>query len=107
MTAANGIFAYIARAEDHLRRARQSWDPCSLSGCEQCNRHLQDAIEMMQGARQSASRHPAAPGARARLVRLRDEVETMSRLVDSAIAFSRGLALRVAGEELVHSELKG
>ena len=107
MTAENGIFAYIARAEDHLRRARQSWDPSSLSGCEQCNRHLQGAIEMMQAAQQSASRNPVAPSARARLVRLRNEVETLSRLIDSAAAFARGLALRVGSEELVPSELKG
>ena len=107
MTPETGLLASIARAEGHVRQARQSWDPCDLSGCEQCAGHLQQAIDEMKGAHESASGARPAPATKARLVRLRNEAEVLSRLVDSAMAFSLGLALRTVSEEPVHSELKG
>src|SRR5690348_14542083 len=107
MTSETGLLAYIAQAEGHIRNARRSWNPASLAGCEQCAEHLQQAIETMTAAQTAAMQGPVAPGAKARLSSLRSEIEVLSRLVDSAMAFSRGLALRVASEEAVHAELKG
>jgi hypothetical protein len=110
MTADTGLMAYVVRAEGYVRNARQCWNPTNLSSCEQCGEQLRQAIEVMQAARQAAAGGPATPGAKARLERVRNEVETLSRLVDSAMAFSRGLALRMVsmiGEEAAHSDLKG
>ena len=107
MTSQAELLAYIARAEGHVRNARHCWDPSSLAGCQQCAEQLQQAIEMMTAAQEAATRGPMALEAKARLGSVRSEVEILSRLVDSAMAFSRGLALRMAGEEAVHAELKG
>lgn len=107
MTAEGGLHGYISRAEIHVGNARRNWDPSSLAGCARCADHLQKAIDEMNGAQKAATQAPAAPGTKARLVRLRNEVEVLSRLVDSATAFSRGLALRTMSEEAVQSEVKG
>ncbi|HLK49908.1 MAG TPA: hypothetical protein VKT49_17315 [Bryobacteraceae bacterium] len=107
MTAGAGLLAHIAQAEGHVRNARRSWDPTKSEGCEQCAEHLRKAVEFMLFARQAAAGGTALPGAKAQLTRLHHEVEVLSRLVDSAIAFSRGLALRLISEEPVHAELKG
>ena len=108
MTAEAGFGAHLSRAEGRVRNARQCWDPSSLSGCEKCAEQLQHAVDEMTAAYQSAAAGWADKAARARLERLRGEAEVLSRLVDSAMAFSRGLALRTASEEqAVRSELKG
>jgi hypothetical protein len=107
MTAETGLLACILQAEGHVRNARRYWDPANLFSCEQCAEQLQQAIELMTAAQQAAARGAAAIGARTRLTQLRGEVEVLSRLIDSAMAFSRGLALRMASQEPVHSELKG
>ena len=102
-----GLPVYIAQAEGHVRNARRYWDPSNLSSCEQCAGQLQRAVEIMTAAQETAKHGPAVPGAKERLSRMRNEVELLARLVDSAMAFSRGLALRLASEEVVHSDLKG
>ena len=107
MTPEADLIPYVLQAEHSVQQARQSWDPTSLAGCEQCSGHLQKAIDEIAAAQRAAGQTPAGPGVKARLVRLRNEVEVLSRLVDSATAFSRGLALRVVSEEAVHSELRG
>lgn len=107
MTLEPDLIPHVLRAERQVQQARQSWDPTSLAGCEQCSRHLQKAIDEMAAAQRAAAQTPAGPGVKTRLVRLRNEVEVLSRLVDSATAFSRGLALRTASDEAVHSELRG
>lgn len=107
MTPDTDLMPYVLRAERHVQQARQSWDPTSLAGCERCSAQLKRAIDEMTAAQRAASRTPAGPGVKGRLVRLRNEVEVLSRLVDSATAFSRGLALRTASDEAVHSDLRG
>jgi hypothetical protein len=107
MTPEADLIPYVLRAERHVQQARRSWDPTSLAGCEQCSGHLQKAIDEMAAAQGAAALTPPGPGVKARLVRLRNEVEVLSRLVDSATAFSRGLALRTVSDEAVHSELRG
>lgn len=107
MTADAGVLAFIARAEAHIQNARRWWDPTSLSGCADCALELQAAIQVMNTACEAATTVTAVPEAAVRLERLRGEVERLSRLVDAAIAFGRGLALRSATEELAISEVKG
>lgn len=107
MTADAGVLTFIARAEAHIQNARRRWDPTSLSGCADCALELQAAIQVMNTACEAATTVTAVPEAAVRLERLRGEVERLSRLVDAAIAFGRGLALRSATEELAISEVKG
>ena len=107
MTAQTELLARITLAEGHIRNARHAWDPSSISASAECAEHLQQAIAEMNAACQAASNGPAAPGASQRLARLRSDVEVLSRLVDAAIAFGRGLALRTGGEESVCSEVRG
>lgn len=107
MTADAGVLTLIARAEAHIQNARRSWDPTSLSGCADCATELQAAIQEMNTACEAATTVSAVPEAAARLERLRIDVERLSRLVDAAIAFGRGLALRSVAEELAISEVKG
>ncbi len=107
MTADAGVLTFIARAEAHIQNARRCWDPTSLSGCAECATELQAAIQDMNTACEAATTVVAVPDASARLQRLRREVETLSRLVDAAIAFGRGLALRSVPEVCAVSEVKG
>ena len=107
MTAETALLGYITQAEAHVLNARRFWDPTNSEGCDRCGEHLRKAVEFMLFARQAVVGGAAVPGAKARLLRLHNDVEVLSRLVDSAIAFSRGLALRMISEEPVHAELKG
>lgn len=106
MTAESPVLAHIAMAEIHVRDARQSWDPLSLPGCARCSAHLEQAIGEMQAACETAT-GPIPGDAKIRLGRLRGEVESLSRLVDSATAFNRGLALRSWRGETMASEVQG
>lgn len=107
MTADAGVLTFIARAEAHIQNARRSWDPTSLSACADCATELQAAIQEMNTACEAATTVVAVPDATARLQSLRRDTETLSRLVDAAIAFGRGLGLRSVSEEWAVSEVKG
>jgi hypothetical protein len=107
MTADAGVLTSIALAEAHIHKAQRSWDPTSLSACAECATGLEAAIQEMNAACEAATTVTAVPDATARLQRLRTDVERLSRLVDAAIAFGRGLALRSAPEEWAVSEVKG
>lgn len=107
MTADAGVLTFITRAEAHIQNARRSWNPTSLSACADCASELQVAIQEMNTACEAATTVTAVPEAAARLERLRGDVERLSRLVDAAIGFGRGLALRSATEEFAISEMKG
>jgi hypothetical protein len=104
-----GITGYLARAEGHVRQARKSWDATSLSGCAQCAEDLRLAVAEMEGACTAAPQGPPPAGTQVRLDRLRTDVDQLSRLVDSAMAFYRGLEWSVTQEqeEVAHSELRG
>ena len=107
MTPQAGLLAHVARAEGHVRKARQSWDPTSLSGCAECAEALRLAVAEMEAACATAAGGPPAPGAKARIERLRSEIDVLARLVDSAIAFCRGLEWRTVQEEVAHSDVQG
>ena len=107
MSAESGVMAHIAAAEGHVRRARQLWNPTSVSDCAVCAEQLQRAASEIKAACQDAADGLATADARVRLDRLRGDVQVLSRLVDAALAFSRGLELRTGGEELASTNLKG
>jgi hypothetical protein len=107
MTPQSPLMAHIAMAEIHVRDARQAWDPSSLSGCFHCTVHLDRAIGEMKGACEAAAAGPVPPGTKTRLSRLRADVETLSRLVDAAMAFSRGLPLQATLDPMIDSEVRG
>jgi hypothetical protein len=107
MTPGDNLLASIAQAEKCVEDARRHWNAASVEQCEQCAEQLHHAIELMLSIRQAAAQSAAIPDAKVRLQCLRDNLEELSRLVDSAMAFSRGLALRMISEEPVCAELKG
>jgi hypothetical protein len=107
MTADAGVLSLIAQAEARIHNARRCWDPTSLSACAECATQLQAAIEDMNAACEAATTVHGVPDAMARLHQMRADIESLSRLVDAAIAFTRGLALRSATSEFAFSELRG
>jgi hypothetical protein len=109
MSRDSGITAYLARAEGHVRQAQKSWDATSLSGCAECAQGLRLAVAEMEGACAVALQGPPPAGTETRLERLRSDVDQLSRLVDSAMAFYRGMEWSVAQlpEEAAHSEMRG
>ena len=107
MTAETPVLAHLAAVEMHVRIARGVWDPSNLSACAECSEQLQRAIDEMTAASQAAPAEPAPREAKARLEQVRADVEGLQRLVDAAIAFGRGLALRTASPELADSQAEG
>lgn len=107
MTSQSPLLIHIGLAEEYVGNARQSWDPSNLRQCFECSSHLDQAIEEMKAACEAAAGGPVPPGTKARLGRLRGEVEVLSRLVDSAIAFGRGLMIRDTGAPAIAAELRG
>jgi len=101
-----GLLAHIARAEGYVAEASRAWDPASVSCCTACAAALERAVAEVQAAGAAAARGAAAPGARTRLERLRSEVERLARLVDAALAFCRGFALRAGDEPLAPSGME-
>jgi hypothetical protein len=104
------IMTHLQRAEDHVQNARQSWDATDISRCAQCLEHLRQAAGEIQAAQQFAGEtalQASEPAAKAkdRLQRLHGSVNRLGRLVDSAIAFHRGLALQSGMDEAVSSEV--
>lgn len=109
MSRDTGITGFLARAEGHVRQARKSWDATSISGCAECAEGLRLAVAEMEGACAAAQQGPAPAGTQTRLERLGTDVDQLSRLVDSAMAFYRGLEWSVPQEQeqAAHSELRG
>lgn len=107
MTPEPALLAHIACAEDSIRQARASWDAVSASAAETCAGHLNQAIAEMAAAGREAITGRSVPGVGSRLERLRGDLDSLSRLVDAALAFNRGLALRAAPEPWTAPELTG
>lgn len=106
------LITHLQRADDHLRNARQSWDATDISRCAECLEHLQQAAGEIQAAQQftaEAALQAAGLAAQAkqRLQQLRGSVGRLGRLVDSAVAFHRGLALHTGMDEAVCSKGEG
>ena len=109
MSRDSGITQSLARAEGHVRQARKSWDATSIPACAECAEGLRLAVAEMESVCAAAPRGSAPAGTQIRLERLRADVDQLSRLVDSAMAFYRGLEWSVAQEqpEAAPSELRG
>ena len=107
MRDAAGLMAHIARAENYVSAARQSWNATSPAGCAECAQALERAISELESASAAAAEGPAAEGARERIEQLRRELDLFGRVVDSATAFCRGLEWIGAGTEAAPSDLRG
>lgn len=107
MRGETALMAHIARAENQVSAARQSWNATSPSGCAECAQALERAVSELESACAAAAEGPAPESARARIEQLRRELDLFGRLVDSATAFCRGLEWIAAGTEAAHSDLRG
>jgi hypothetical protein len=101
------LLSHIERVERHLWNARQSWRAASGPHCAECLRHLEEAIAGMHLAQTAAAGGGNAYEAKARLRRLQQDINLLSRLVDASIAFYRGLALHSGMEEAAPSPARG
>jgi hypothetical protein len=97
------LMTHLQRAEDHVQNARQSWNATDISRCAECLEHLRQAAEEIQAAQQfiGEAALQGATTARERLQQLHGSVNRLGRLVNSAIAFHRGLALHSGMDEAV------
>jgi hypothetical protein len=68
---------------------------------------LEEAIAEMHEAQAAAAGGANAYEAKARLRRLQQDINLLSRLVDASIAFYRGLALHSGMEETISSPARG
>jgi hypothetical protein len=107
MNPAPVLFSHIERVEHHVRNARQSWSAAGGPHCAECLQHLEEAIAGMHQAQTAAAGGGNASGAKARLGRLQQDINLLSRLVDASIAFYRGLALHSGMEEAISSPARG
>jgi hypothetical protein len=82
----------IERARAGIRDALALWDATDLSKICQCRTALESAV----GALHQFQAGPGIPvDARRRLAALQNEAGVLNRLVDSSLAFQRGLLLRL------------
>ena len=112
MTQTAGLLTHLQRVEEHVQRARQSWNATDIARCEECVGHLQKAAEELLAAKQLAGDGGAptsdiAVKAKDRLQQLHSSVNRLGRLVDAAIAFHRNLALDTGMEEALSSNING
>jgi hypothetical protein len=107
MNPAPVLLSHIDRVEDHLWKARQSWSATGGPNCAECLQHLQEAIAGIHQAQAAAASGSTASEAKARLRRLQQDINLLSRLVDASIAFYRGLALHSGMEEAAPSLARG
>ncbi|MBZ5575432.1 MAG: hypothetical protein LAP40_02600 [Acidobacteriia bacterium] len=107
MTTDTALVRHVARAEEYVADARSCWNPSRIASCGECAEALRRAVAEMEAACAAAAQGPAPAGVEMRIGRLRSEVDGLARLVDSAMAFCRGLAVQTESGELVHSEMEG
>jgi hypothetical protein len=112
MTPHPHLLSHLQRAEEHVESARQSWDVTDIARCAECVEHLRQAAGEIQAAQQftnEATLQPPVLAAKAkdRLQRLHGSVNRLGRLVDSAIAFHRRLAIDTGMDEAMSSRGNG
>ncbi len=101
MSSSAALLEHIAQAEEHVCKAMQSWDASRPTQCAGCLHHLQQAIESIEQANRAAACGIVASEAKTRLQQLRREAEVLSKLVDAAMGFYRGLALHSGMDEAI------
>ena len=109
MTQAVELANNLKHAEASLARVVQIWDATNLSACEECLVLLEEVAGHLRTAQPQSGTLPSLVTMEAvdRLNGLRDDVRLIGRLVDSAIAFQRGLAIRTVVEEHELTEITG
>jgi len=83
----------VTRAEAHVRAALHLWRADQPSRCDECCLLLQTAIRDLEDVQRNAA-IPLAPLG-GRLKKLQADINQLTRLVDSAAAFCRGMALTI------------
>lgn len=83
----------VTRAEAQVQAALRLWRADDASGCDECCLSLQAAIAELQDVPWDAAIPAAA--LRKRLERLQADVNRLTRLVDSATAFCRGMTMTI------------
>lgn len=101
---------HLQRAEEHVQRARQSWNATDLARCEECVENLGKAAEELRAAKQLAGDGGAptvelAARTKDRLQQLHSSINRLGRLVDAAIAFHRSVALDTGMDENLSSNV--
>jgi hypothetical protein len=87
----------VARAEAHVQAALRLWRADQPSRCAECCLSLGTAIRELESVQRDQERgvaFPVAPLAK-RLKKLQADINRLTRLVDSAAAFCRGMALTI------------
>lgn len=77
----------VTRAEAHVRAALHLWRADQPDRCDECCLSLQAAIRELEDV-------PLAPLG-GRLKKLQADINRLTRMVDSAAAFCRGMALTI------------
>jgi hypothetical protein len=87
----------VTRVEAHVAAALALWRAGQPGRCDECGLSLQAAIGELEDAYRNAGRSgPSLPAPLAqRLERLQTDVNRLTRLVDAATAFCRGMALTI------------
>jgi hypothetical protein len=95
-----GLEERVARAEAHVQAALRLWRADLPSRCDECCLSLRTAIGELQDLQQDPARGAAFPVASLgnRLKKLRADINRLTRLVDSATAFCRGMALTIGSD---------
>ncbi len=98
----------VARAEAHVQAALRLWRAGQPSRCDECCLSLRTAIAELQDVQRDPPRGAAIPVASLanRLKKLKADIDRLTRLVDSAAAFCRGMALTM-GRDLDASAPSG
>jgi hypothetical protein len=87
----------VGRAEAHVAAALRVWRADQTSRCDECRLSLQTAIRELEDAGRDAGQvgSIAVAPLRQRLEQLQADVERLTRLVDAATAFCRGMTLTI------------
>ena len=97
MRQGRGLEERVARAEAHVQAALRLWRADQPSRCDECCLSLRTAIAELQDVQRRPAGGAAVPVASLakRLKELKADIDRLTRLVDSATAFCRGLALTI------------
>jgi len=87
----------VARAEAHVQAALRLWRADQPSRCDECRLLLGAAIGELQDVQRDPARGAAFPPASLgnRVRKIKADIDLLTRLVDSATAFCRGMALTI------------
>jgi hypothetical protein len=87
----------VERAQAHVQTALDLWRAAKPGDCDECCLSLEAALGEIKNVRQDVEQGGAFPVAplKKRMKRLTADVNRLTRLVDAATAFCRGMALTI------------